>query len=242
MTGVKIGSKRKKELQKLQKTIGYLFNNESLLNQSLVHRSYANEQSTLEVYDNERLEFLGDSILGMIVSNFLFNEYRKLSEGELSKYRAKIVCEESLAEIGKAFHLGEYVLLGKGERSNGGKTRNSILADTLEALIGAMYLDGGMAPVQRFVLQCFFSEGRFEKVPEDLKDHKTMLQEIVQKNGKEPIAYHVVREWGPDHDKRFEVQVLVGGKVIGTGTGKTKKEAEQQAAFMGIRGISKETE
>lgn len=242
MTGVKIGSKRKKELQKLQRTIGYLFNNESLLNQSLVHRSYANENIASKVYDNERLEFLGDSVLGMVVSNFLFNEYRKLSEGELSKYRAKIVCEESLAEIGRGFQLGEYVLLGKGERANGGKTRNSILADTLEALIGAMYLDGGMTPVQRFVLQNFFSQGRFEKVPDELKDHKTMLQEIVQKNGKEPVAYRVIREWGPDHDKRFEVQVLLGERAIGQGIGKTKKEAEQQAAYKGIREISQETE
>ncbi len=237
MSSLKIGSNRKKKLQKIQREIGYLFNDEKTLNQALVHRSYANEFRRGQVSDNERLEFLGDSVLGLVVSNYLFNQYRELSEGELSKYRSNLVCEESLSKIANRFNLGEYLLLGKGEEANGGRQRPSILADALEALIGGIYVDGGMAAVQRFIVLRFFDRETFEKEEISRKDYKTTFQEKIQKLGYGEIEYRIVREWGPDHDKSFEVEIRVGGRIFEKGKGKTKKEAEQQAAQNSIRKI-----
>ena len=240
MSTLKIGSNRKKKLQKIQRETGYIFNDETILNQALIHRSYANEFKRDKIYDNERLEFLGDSVLGLVVSNFLFNEYRELTEGELSKYRANLVCEESLSKIATSLELGEYLLLGKGEEANGGRQRPSILADALEALIGGMYLDGGMAATQRFIILRFFNEDTFEQEKISKKDYKTSFQEEIQKLGYGDIEYRIVREWGPDHDKNFEVEVKVGRRTFEKGEGKTKKEAEQQAARNSIKKIEEE--
>lgn len=237
MSSLKIGFNRKKKLQEIQREIGYLFNDENILNQALVHRSYANEFKRGQVYDNERLEFLGDSVLGLVVSNYLFNQYRELSEGELSKYRSNLVCEESLSNVANRFSLGEYLLLGKGEIANGGRKRPSILADALEALIGGIYLDGGMGAVQPFIVLRFFDRDTFEKEKISRKDFKTAFQEKIQKLGYGEIEYRIIREWGPDHDKNFEVEIAVGGKTFEKGKGKTKKEAEQQAAENSIRKI-----
>ncbi len=237
MSTLKIGSNRKKKLQKFQRETGYLFNDETILNQALLHRSYANEFKRDKVYDNERLEFLGDSVLGLVVSNHLFNEYRELTEGELSKYRANLVCEESLSKIAVSLELGEYLLLGKGEEANGGRQRPSILADALEAFIGGVYLDGGMAAVQRFIILRFFNEDTFEQGEVAKKDFKTTFQEMIQKLGYGEIEYRIIREWGPDHDKNFEVEIKVGSRTFEKGAGKTKKEAEQQAANNSIQKI-----
>lgn len=237
MSSLKIGSNRKKKLQKIQREIGYLFNNEKILNQALVHRSYANEFKRDKVYDNGRLEFLGDSVLGLVVSNYLFNEYRELTEGELSKYRSNLVCEESLSEIANNLKLGEYLLLGRGEEASGGRKRSSILADALEALIGGIYLDGGMAAAQRFIVLRFFHEDTFERERISKKDYKTTFQEKIQKLGYGEIEYRITREWGPDHDKNFEVKVIAGSQTFEKGSGKTKKEAEQQAAQNSIEKI-----
>ncbi len=237
MSPLKIGVNRKKKLQKIQRETGYIFNDETILNQALIHRSYANEWKRSKVEDNERLEFLGDSVLGLVVSNFLFNEYRHLSEGELSKYRANLVCEESLSKIADSLELGDYLLLGKGEAANGGKKRPSILADALEAFIGGIYLDGGLTAAQRFIVLRFFNEDTFEQEEVSKKDFKTTFQETIQKLGYGEIEYRITREWGPDHDKNFEVEINVGPRTFAKGSGKTKKEAEQQAAHNSIQKI-----
>lgn len=237
MSPQKIEANRKKQLQKLQQATDYRFKDEFLLNQALVHRSYANEYKRRRVEDNERLEFLGDSVLGLAVSNYLFNEYQNLTEGELSKYRSNLVCEESLSRIADMLDLGKYLLLGKGEEANGGRSRTSILADALEAFIGALYLDGGMETAQEFIVLHFFDADTFEQKEVSKKDYKTTFQEKIQKLGYGEIEYRTIREWGPDHDKSFEVQIKVGDRTFGKGSGKTKKEAEQEAARNSIRKI-----
>jgi len=237
MSTLKIGSNRKKKLQEIQRETGYLFNDETIVNQALIHRSYANEFKQKKIYDNERLEFLGDSVLGLVVSNYLFNEYRELTEGELSKYRANLVCEESLHKMAGTLNLGKYLLLGKGEEANGGRNRPSILADALEALIGGIYLDGGMAAAQRFIILRFFNEDTFEQEEVSKKDFKTTFQEKIQKLGYGEIEYRITKEWGPDHDKNFEVEIIVENRTFEKGKGKTKKEAEQEAAQKSIRKI-----
>lgn len=240
MSPLKIGSDRKNKLQKLQRETGYQFTDEGILNHALVHRSYANEFKQRKAEDNERLEFLGDSVLGLAVSNFLFNKYRDVTEGELSKYRSNLVREEHLSKIANTIALGDYLLLGKGEEANGGRKRSSILADALEAFIGAIYLDGGMAAAREFIVLRFFDEDTFEQKEISKKDYKTTFQEKIQKLGYGEIEYRITKEWGPDHDKNFEVEIKVGDKTFGKGTGKTKKEAEQEAANNGIRKIKQQ--
>lgn len=213
-------------LNQLQKAIGYSFKNGELLNRAVTHSSYANENH-LTTGDNERLEFLGDSVLGFITAEYLFSHHRDFPEGELTKLRSYAVCEKSLFEYAKEIGLGEKLKLGKGEEHTGGRTRPSVLSDAFEAVIAAIYLDGGIDEAKKFVLR--FVAPYVEAKP-SFKDYKTMLQEVVQKNQGEQLEYVLVSESGPDHDKRFEVAVHLNSNVIGRGVGGSKKKAEQEAA------------
>lgn len=213
------------DIDLLQKKIDYNFKDKSLLLRALAHSSYVNEkQGTGEC--NERLEFLGDSVLGFITAEYFYQNF-KYSEGELTKMRASTVCEKSLFSFAKKLQLGEYLLLGKGEVCTGGRERPSMLADAFEAVIAAIYLDGGIDEAKRFVLRFVKEAAATVSV---FHDYKTKLQEIIQKNPEESVEYVHVGESGPDHDKRFEVEVHLNSNVIGKGIGKSKKIAEQEAA------------
>lgn len=215
------------DLKKLQSKIKYSFKNEAYLVRAMTHTSYANECGGDHNKSNERLEFLGDSVLGFITAENFFVNYSNLPEGELTKLRAATVCEKSLSEFARELGLGEYLLLGKGEICTGGYERPSILADAFEALIAAIYLDGGMDAAKGFVLK--YVEDAVKK-HQGFKDYKTMLQEVVQRNPGEVVEYVLVGESGPDHDKRFKMEVHLNSNVIGRGEGKSKKKAEQLAA------------
>lgn len=215
------------DIKKFQKIIGYTFKNENLLIEALSHSSYANENKKNRK-SNERLEFLGDSVLSIVVSKHIFNDYKNLPEGELTKLRASLVCEKALYQFSKKIHLGEYILLGKGEEMTGGRQRPSILADAFEAVIASIYLDGGFEPVEKYILS-FLPRDIIHNQPV-FNDFKTVLQEIVQKNPEETVEYILVEEKGPEHDKAFVVNVCLNSNVIGQGVGKSKKEAEQKAA------------
>lgn len=219
------------ELKVLEEKIGYTFNNFSLLKQAMIHSSYANEKHLPKYECNERLEFLGDAVLELVASEFLVYENRKMPEGELTKTRASIVCEPALAFCAKELELGAYLLLGKGEDATGGRKRNSVTSDALEALIGAIYMDGGFANAKEFIHRFILNDLENKTL---FFDSKTILQEIVQANSKEPITYHLVGEEGPDHDKSFHVSVMIGDKEYGVGVGRTKKGAEQVAAYQSI--------
>ena len=211
----------------IEERIGYTFVNKAYLQTALTHSSYANERKEAKS-NNERQEFLGDAVLSLIVADYIFR-HRKVAEGELTKIRASLVCESALAGFASRISLGDYLLLGKGEENNGGRTRPSILADAFEALIAAIYLDGTMDAARAFVLP--FISGTVETATgDDLHDYKTQLQEIIQKNPEEKVSYLLTGERGPDHDKWFEVRVMLNSNVIGTGEGRSKKAAEQQAA------------
>ena len=213
-------------MEKLEKRINYTFKDKELLSVALTHSSFANEREG-EKY-NERLEFLGDSVLGIITAEYLFKNHKDFPEGALSKTRAALVCESSLYEFAKEIGLGSYLRLGKGEIRTGGYNRPSILADAFEALIAAIYLDGGMKKAEAFVLP-FIKKAQPGAIKIN-KDYKTQLQEIIQKNPGEILEYVLVDESGPDHDKRFTVEVHLNSNVIGKGVGKSKKQAEQNAA------------
>ena len=215
------------ELKSLEQKLGYTFRDSSYLKTALTHSSYANELRGKCPY-NERQEFLGDAVLSILVSDYLFKSFH-LAEGELTKLRASIVCERSLCGWSRQLGLGEYLLLGKGEENSGGRERPSILADAFEALLAAVYLDGGMEPAKKFLMPFVLSAVENEQKPA-FKDYKTLLQEIVQKNPEEQLSYELVSEQGPDHDKTFVVQVKINSNVIGRGKGKSKKAAEQMAA------------
>lgn len=207
----------------IEKIIGYQFNNNTLLFTALTHSSFANENKG-EVPFNERLEFLGDSVLQLISGEKMYRENPDMAEGDMSKHRRALVCEEALSEYAKEIHLGDYLNLGRGEEQSGGRDRPSILADAFEAVIGAIFLDGGISPAKKFVL-------RFLDAPhQQMQDYKTMLQEVIQQNPGEKITYVVAGESGPDHNKVFTVEVHLNSNVIGTGEGKSKKRAEQAAA------------
>ncbi len=208
--------------------IGYRFHNAELLKTALTHSSYANEVKKGTPY-NERLEFLGDSVLSIVVSDYLFVHYKHLPEGELTKLRASLVCERTLCEFARAIGLGRHILLGRGEDSSGGRERPSILSDAFEAVIAAIYLDGGMEHARSFVL-AFVKRQLEEKRETPFQDYKTALQEIIQQNREESVSYCLVEESGPDHDKRFTVEVRLNSNMIGRGIGRSKKDAEQQAA------------
>ena len=216
-----------------QVVIGYKFKDEKWLNRALTHSSYANETKDSEG-SNERLEFLGDAVLSIIVSDAIFNDYTSLPEGELTKIRASLVCENSLCSFAKEIGLGDQILLGKGERLTGGNQRPSILADAFEALIAAIYLDGGIEAATKFVMG-FVARELAENHSGTFDDYKTVLQEIIQKNPEEMLEYRLVGESGPDHDKRFEVEILLNSNVIAKGTARSKKKAEQQAAKEALR-------
>ena len=216
-----------KSIRQLQDTIGYKFHNPVFLEVALTHSSYANEVKHQLKY-NERQEFLGDAVLSIIVSDYLFNNYT-VPEGELTKLRAAIVCEKSLDVMANKIHLGEYLRLGRGEEMTGGRTRPSIIADAFEALIAAIYLDSGIESARAFVLP-FVTEMLEHEDSLSFKDYKTILQEIIQQNPEEKLVYKLVGEKGPDHDKRFVVDVMLNSNVIGKGEGRSKKNAEQMAA------------
>lgn len=211
--------------------IGYEFKNREILNRALTHSSYANEHRKNKIRNNERLEFLGDSVLGLSVSDYIFMKYPNYPEGELTKLRATVVCEPSLAYIARKISLGKYLLLGNGEEATGGRSRDSILADAFESLIGAIYLDGGLDFAKKFVLTNLEDIiNNAVKGIEIFIDYKTQLQEILQKQTKSKIDYRILREEGPDHNKIFYMEVRIGNKIIGTGYGRSKKEAEQSSA------------
>lgn len=213
----------------LQDKIGYHFKNIALLNEALTHSSYANEHKTKHIKYNERLEFLGDAVLSIVVSDYIFKNCPQLPEGELTKLRASLVCEKSLYQFAKKINLGSYILLSKGERNNGGDDRASILADAFEALIAAIYIDGGFSAASKHILNFVIPEIKNSKNRKS-NDYKTTLQEIIQKNPGEMLEYVLVSESGPDHNKHFVSEVHLNSNVIGKGGGKSKKEAEQQAA------------
>lgn len=213
----------------LQNKIGYQFKNPALLNEALTHSSYANEHKSQHIKYNERLEFLGDSVLSIVVSDYIYKNCPELPEGELTKLRASLVCEKSLYEFAKKIDLGKYLILSKGERNNGGADRPSILSDAFEALIAAIYIDGGITPASKHILNFVIPAIKNSK-KKKINDYKTTLQEIIQKNPGERLEYVLVKESGPDHNKHFVVEVHLNSNVIGKGGGRSKKEAEQQAA------------
>ena len=240
---LKISNKRIEVLKEIQEKIGHEFKDEQYLNWALTHSSYANEYKKQRIVYNERLEFLGDSILGLIVSEYIYTEYPKYPEGDLTKLRATVVCEPSLSFLATHINLGKYMLLGKGEEATGGRARVSILADAFEALIGAIYLDSGMESAKPFVLKYL------KPVIEDavngrelFVDYKTQLQETLQKSNKCSILYKVIQEEGPDHNKKFHTEVYAKDKVLGKGMGKSKKDAEQDAARCALEKLEQKNE
>lgn len=220
-----------RQWKECQTVIGYQFKDENLLRQALTHSSFANEKYLKKHSDNERLEFLGDAVLEVSSSEFLFFHYPDLSEGDLTKLRASLVCEPTLAACASQLHLGEFIYLGKGEEQTGGRARKSILSDALEALIGAIYLDGGFSEAKRFVQEFILTDIEHKKL---FYDSKTSLQEFVQGNYEEKLNYCLLEETGPDHDKHFTVEVRIGERPIGVGSGHTKKAAEQEAAYQAL--------
>jgi len=222
----------KQQMTVLEKKLNYSFKNPVLLQQSLTHSSYANENSKLGLTSNERLEFLGDSLLGMTVALLIYENKPELTEGQMTKLRAQLVCERSLASIAAELDLGTYLLLGRGEENGGGRSRPSILSDAFEAVLAAVYLDGGYQPTQELI-SAFFKEN-IKKPTLSYSDYKTQLQETVQIKSGQSLVYNKIDEQGPDHDKSFTVEVKLNGKTIGTGTGKSKKLAEQEAAKAAI--------
>ncbi len=215
-------------MKELEKKIGYKYTNISYLENALTHSSYANE-SKHGVKSNERLEFLGDAVLSIVVSDYIYKNCPNLPEGELSKLRASLVCEKSLCRFAKTLGIGKYLKLSRGEHNLKGNERPSILADAFEAIIASIYLDGGMDEARRFILSFVEPEIKNPR-PRAFKDYKTTLQEIIQKNPEEHLEYVLTGEQGPDHDKHFFVEVHLNSNVIGKGGGRSKKEAEQQAA------------
>ena len=217
---------------KFEQIIDYKFKNKEYILEALTHSSYSNENKKYNF--NERLEFLGDSVLSIVVSDYLFKNEKELPEGELTKLRASIVCEESLSEVANKINLGEYMLLGKGEEATGGRERISILADAFEAVIAAIYLDGSIEDAKNFILtnmEYIILDARRGKI---FRDYKTHLQEILQGKGENNIWYNLVDEKGPDHNKRFVMEVGINEEVLGVGEGKSKKEAEQFAARVAL--------
>jgi len=217
-------------LKNFQQTLGYRFNKIDLLDNALIHRSFVNENPALSCKDNERLEFLGDAVIGLCLSDLLVRKFPDYAEGQLSKLRAYVVNEQSLAGLARKLNIGDYLLLGRGEESSGGRTKASILSNAFEAVAAAIYLDCGFEKTYKFL------ENIFEPMVEEgiksviYKDYKTALQEICQNRFKETPRYALVNETGPDHDKVFEISLTIAGMITTTGTGKSKKEAEQRAA------------
>lgn len=220
-----------KNFKGIQEIIGYQFNNTNILKQALTHSSYSNEKQMSKLYNNERLEFLGDAVLELVSSEYLYKIYPDKPEGELTKIRASLVCEKSLTYSSNKYYIGDYLFLGKGEEATGGRQRPSILSDALEAIIGGIFLDGGFSNAKEFVVEYVLKDALEQ---EFFYDSKTILQEIIQSEYKDAIQYEVINQEGPDHDKKFTVSIRVNDKEIGIGKGKTKKAAEQEAAHQAI--------
>ncbi len=215
-------------MTELEKNLGYTFKNPSLLENALTHSSYANE-THCRGGSNERLEFLGDSVLSVTVTDYLYNKFNNMPEGELTRLRAALVCEKSLCTFSRELCIGDFLRMGRGEMQNKGNERPSILADAFEAVLAAIYLDGGMAAARKHVMRFILPE--LERTNDEVfKDYKTRLQEVVQRNPEERLTYHLIGESGPDHNKTFTVEVHLNSNVVGTGDGSSKKQAEQNAA------------
>lgn len=225
-----------KNLKTLENKIGYQFRDITLLEQAMRHSSYSNERHMEKHKSNERLEFLGDAVLELVSSEYLYLSSPKVLEGELTKTRASMVCESSLALCARDINLGAYLLLGKGEDATGGRMRDSVTSDALEALIGAIYLDGGFTSAKEFIRRFVLNDLEDKKL---FYDSKTILQEMVQTTRESRIVYELVGEEGPDHNKEFHIQVKVDGRVLGQGRGRSKKAAEQQAAYEAILAMKK---
>lgn len=222
---------QKEDCKALEKKIGYEFQDKALLWQALTHSSFSNEQKINCVENYERLEFLGDAVLELISSEFFFKHFSDWKEGQLTRVRSSMVCEPALAYCAREIDLQKYIRLGKGEEATGGRSRDSIISDVMEAVLGAIYLDGGLQNAEHFVYTFILSDLENKQL---FYDSKSILQERVQKEGKE-LTYHLVSETGPDHDKMFVMEALIDGEVRGTGTGRSKKSAEQQAAYQVIK-------
>ena len=222
-------------MQELEKKLNYTFRDPSLLAEALSHSSYANEHRAAGLNSNERLEFLGDSVLGFVTAEFLFARHPNLPEGDLTRIRAALVCEQSLYEVARKLDLGRYLRLGRGEEAGGGRTRTSILADATEAVFAAVYLDGGIGAASALIHRLLLDAEKEEAVEERRRDYKTALQELVQRQAGQELAYHMVGEEGPDHAKTFVAEVRLNGKAAGTGSGHSKKEAEQAAAKAALK-------
>lgn len=227
---------RQISIEELEHEIGYSFKNKLLLKQALTHSSFANEQKINKYGDYERLEFLGDAVLELVTSEFLFHDNQTMSEGELTKLRASMVCESALAYCARMFGLEEYIQLGRGEEMTGGRNKDSIISDVMEAIIGAVYLDGGMNNASLFINKYIFADLENKQL---FYDAKTTLQEYVQRDNKALLHYELISEEGPDHDKNFIVEAKIDETIIGTGSGKTKKAAEQKAAYEALKRFKK---
>lgn len=224
-------------MEKLEAKIGYSFKNKKLLETALTHSSYANEKHNAASMSYERQEFLGDSVLGLVTAEFLYKHEPMLPEGRMTRLRAELVCEASLHKTAVALGLGEYMRLGKGEANTGGRSRPSILADMVEAIIAAIYLDSGMAEARKFVLEKVLGDVEISEQRRSA-DYKTRLQELVQRKANQHIAYELISESGPDHNKLFEFEVRINGQPSGRGSGRTKKEAEQMAACKALEAMT----
>jgi len=226
-------------LRNFQQILAYTFNDINLLDNALIHRSFVNENPSLSCKDNERLEFLGDAVIGLCISDILIKKFVDYTEGQLSKMRAHVVNEYSLADLARKLTIGDYLLLGKGEENSGGRTKTSILSNAFEAVAAAIYMDSGFEKVYTFLKNIF--EPLIEEGTSSLiyRDYKTALQEICQFRFKETPKYSLMRETGPDHDKVFEISLTIGGTITTTGAGKSKKEAEQQAAQRALEELSR---
>ena len=221
----------KNDLSKFEEKIGYRFQKKDLLQNALTHSSYANEKHLPYEKNNERLEFLGDAVLELVSSDFIFHEQATAMEGKMSKFRASLVCERSLAQSAREIDLGSYLFLGKGEAATGGAGRDSILSDAFEAVIGAIYLDAGIKEASRFIHQYVLSDIEHKTL---FYDSKTILQEMVQSHGTNTLSYHLLEEKGPDHCKEFVISCCLGDRQLGVGTGHSKKLAEQEAAYQAL--------
>ena len=223
-------------MQALEEKLGYTFRDPALLENALTHSSYANENRAAGAQSNERLEFLGDSVLGMVTADYLYRTHPDLPEGDLTRTRAALVCEESLVEVAQAWGLGQYLKLGRGENAGGGRTRPSIQADAVEAVLSAVFLDGGIAPARK-IIQTYILDAEAERARN--RDYKTALQELVQRESGQVLRYCLVGSSGPDHAKIFTVEVELNGAPVGRGQGHSKKEAEQNAARAAIDGLER---
>lgn len=225
-------------LNEFEAIIGYQYNDIKLLRQALTHSSFANEKRLDKLANNERLEFLGDAVLELVTSEFLFKNNSKMHEGDLTKLRASIVCEQTLSLCANDINLGKYIQLGKGEAATGGRDRASILSDAMEAIIGSIYLDGGFTSAKEYIDKFILSDVENKQL---FFDSKTILQEIVQSEYKDPLTYELIAEEGPDHNKKFTVKAVIGEKELEVGIGRTKKAAEQQAAYRSILALRKKS-